>query len=184
MTTVEYVPAADRFDREVKRLLVSADDEFVPPLSGRDGTTQREGLAETGETPEADVDEAIESYHEQCMDQHLIAAHEDGELRGFMSFRTGYETPELDEYQPSNYISTIVVDPAYRRRGLARRMYEVILTEIPPSVRSPYVTTRTWSTNRSHLRLLEELQFENVETIPNDRGEGIDTVYYGIERSE
>lgn len=180
MTTTEYIPEAGRFSDGVRRLLVASDDEFVPPLSAREGTTQRDGLADASDADS--VDRSIDAYHSQCVSQHLIVCHDGGDLRGFMSFRDGYRTPELDGFQPSNYVSTIVVAPEHRRRGVAREMYERILSELPSKIQSPYVTTRTWSTNRSHLSLLEELGFENVATLPDDRGDGIDTVYYAIER--
>lgn len=40
------------------------------------------------------------------------------------------------------------------------------------------VTTRTWSTNHSHIHVLMKLGFELVKKIDNSRGEGVDTVYY------
>jgi ribosomal protein S18 acetylase RimI-like enzyme len=181
--TVEYVPETERFAAGIRRLLVAADDEFVPPLSAREGTTQTEGLDEAAPA-DGSVGEAIEDYHSQCLRQHLVACHDDGTLRGFMSFRDGYTTPELEGYHPSNYVSTVIVAPEYRRRGLARRMYRTVLSDLPGAVTDPYVTTRTWSTNDSHLALLDELGFENVATVPDDRGDGIDTVYYAFERPE
>ncbi|RQG91810.1 GNAT family N-acetyltransferase [Natrarchaeobius chitinivorans] len=184
MTTVEYVSDPDRYSEAIKRLLVVVDDEFVPPLSAREGTTQRSGLSDAERETNAEVSEAIETYHEACLEQHLILCHDDGELAGFMSFRDGYETPELGSFQPSNYVSTIAVDPEFRREGLARRMYGTILSDLPEEITSPYVSTRTWSSNESHLSLLAELGFQEVETIPDDRGDGVDTVYYAVSRSE
>lgn len=181
MMTVEYIPNTERFNDGIRRLLITAYDEFVPPLTAREGTTQREDLDDA--VPEAvNADQAIEPYHSQCLNQHLIACYEGEDLRGFMSFRQDYRTPELEGYQPSNYISTIIVKSAHRREGLARRMYETILSDLPEEIRSPHVTTRTWSTNDSHLPLLEDLGFENVTTLTDDRGDGIDTVYYATER--
>ncbi|QSG02937.1 GNAT family N-acetyltransferase [Natranaeroarchaeum sulfidigenes] len=182
MTTIDYISETERFSDGIRELLVAADDEFVPRLSAREGTTQREGLADASSADTEDVGDAIESYHSQCLDQHLIACHDRGDIRGFMSFREGYRTSELEGYQPSNYISTVIVSPDYRRRGFARKMYKRILSDLPPGIECPYVTTRTWSTNHSHLSLLEELGFENVTNLPDDRGDGIDTVYYAIER--
>jgi hypothetical protein len=51
-------------------------------------------------------------------------------------------------------------------------------------VEDPYATTRTWSTNASHLDLLDELGFDLIKRVEDDRGDGIDTVYYGIEIDE
>lgn len=184
MATTEYVSETTEFSAGIKRLLIAADDEFVPPLSAREGTTQRDGLDDSSSASEVDISAAIEPYHSACLDQHLIACHDAGELYGFMSFRQGYTTTELGEYQPSNYISTIIVAPDHRRRGIARQLYETVLHELPSGVESPYITTRTWSSNDSHLSLLDELGFEKIHTIPNDRGPGVDTVYYGLSRPE
>ena len=54
------------------------------------------------------------------------------------------------------------------------------MTDVPEDVREPYVTTRTWDSNDRHLDLLSDLGFELLTRIEDDRGEGIDTVYYGI----
>lgn len=46
-----------------------------------------------------------------------------------------------------------------------------------------YVSTRTWSTNISHINLLKKRNYENTYTIRNDRiledGTKVDTVYFG-----
>lgn len=181
--TVEFTRDVESWSAEIKRLLVTADEEFIPPLSGRDGTTQTTGLDDVADISDG-VGEAIEEYYRQCIDQQFILAHEGDHLAGFLSFRHDYRADALGEYTPANYISTIIVDPQDRRQGIARRMYETLLRDLPDDVRLPYVTTRTWSTNEGHLQLLDELGFENIHTIPDDRGEGIDTVYYGISVNE
>lgn len=177
MVRVSYVRNPRQYGADVRELLVETDDEFVPPLSSREGPTQTHSLDES-------VNDDIEDYHERCMEQEFVVAVADGTVVGFLSFRTGYEIDALDGFVPSNYVSTIVVHPDHRREGLARRMYHTILTDVPEEVGDPYVTTRTWSENDGHRTLLEELGFETVTTIPNDRGEGIHTVYYGIPVAE
>ncbi|MFC7021250.1 MULTISPECIES: GNAT family N-acetyltransferase [Haloarcula] len=177
MVTVEFVRDPRPYGSEIRRLLAEANDEFVPPLASREGTTQTAGLDEQR-------NDALEDYHEQCMDQSFVLAHADDDVYGFLSFRQDYATEALGDYIPSNYVSTIIVDEARRREGYARRMYETLLTDLPPSARAPYVTTRTWSTNDGHLTLLEELGFECLARLEDDRGEGIDTVYYGIAADE
>ena len=42
---------------------------------------------------------------------------------------------------------------------------------------------RTWSTNRAQAHLMPELGFEEVLRLPNDRGCGVDTVYYRHENA-
>ncbi len=41
-----------------------------------------------------------------------------------------------------------------------------------------YIFTRTWSSNSGHLRILNALKFHQHCYLSNDRGPGIDTVYY------
>lgn len=173
MVTVEYVPNPRTHASGIRRLLAAAESEFVPPLSARQGTTQTDGLDEQR-------NDALDAYYEQCIDQSFIIAHETGAVVGFLSFRPDYAIDELGGYTPSNYVSTIIVDPDHRRHGYARRLYDELLTDPPQSLREPYVTTRTWGSNDRHLRLLEQLGFELLTRIEDDRGEGIDTVYYGI----
>jgi ribosomal protein S18 acetylase RimI-like enzyme len=174
MVTVEYISDPASYGDEIRRLLAAADEEFVPPLSAREGTTQTEGLSEQR-------NDALNEYYEQCIDQSFILAHGGETVYGFLSFRQGYDIEELGQYTPSTYVSTIIVDPTARREGHARAMYRELLTNLPAEIRDQYVTTRTWSTNDRHLSLLDDLGFELLKRVKDDRGDGIDTVYYGIE---
>jgi ribosomal protein S18 acetylase RimI-like enzyme len=173
MVRVKFTADAEAHAGDIRDLLVEADDEFYPPLSGRDGPTQTSDL-------DAQRNDAIDDYHEEVMEQPFVLTLADDRVVGFLAFRHGYEADPLGEYAPSNYASTLIVHPDHRRQGYARQMYEVLLTDLPVEYRSQYVTTRTWSENESHLSLLEELGFRNIATLEDDRGEGIHTVYYGI----
>lgn len=161
-------------ERAITRLLERADEEFVPPLSARTGTDQRDGLEDgTGED--------LTPYLDSALDHTYVLALVQGEVVGFLSVHDGYEIPELEGYLPSNYVSTVVVHPDHRRNGYARELWKRALSGLPEAYRQPYVTTRTWSTNDSHIALLEELGFETVTRVPDDRGPGVDTVYFGRE---
>jgi ribosomal protein S18 acetylase RimI-like enzyme len=173
MTTVEYVDDPRSYADGIRRLLAAAEDEFVPPLSARQGTTQTDGLDEQR-------NDALDEYYEQCIDQSFVLAHDGDEVVGFLSFRPDYAIDELGACTPSDYVSTIIVAPEHRRKGYARKLYRELLTDLPGGLREPYVTTRTWDSNDRHLDLLEDLGFELLTRIEDDRGEGIDTVYYGI----
>jgi ribosomal protein S18 acetylase RimI-like enzyme len=174
MVSIDIRRDATPVGDEIRRLLREASDEFVPPLAGREGTTQSDDL---DDTDGGDLD----AYYRQCLAQTFVVARVDGSLAGFLSFRHDYSHEALDGYCPANYVSTIIVDRAHRRQGIATRLYRALLTDLPSALELPYVATRTWSTNDSHLSLLDELGFERIETVPDDRGEGIDTVYYAID---
>lgn len=173
MVTIESVSKPQLYGSSIRDLLALSDDEFVPPLSSRNGTTQTEGLDEQ-------CTNGLDDYYRECLDQSLVVAHEGDQVYGFLSFRDGYEAEELGECVPSIYVSTLLIAPEHRREGYARALYKELLTNLPASVQEPYVTTRTWSMNASHLSLLDELGFELLTRIEDDRGDGIDTVYYGI----
>ena len=50
--------------------------------------------------------------------------------------------------------------------------------ELPLSLRTAYVTTRTWSTNASQMHSFRKRGYAICERIADDRGKGIDTVYF------
>ena len=104
-----------------------------------------------------------------------------------MSFIYNYERNEffnknkIDDI--NNYISTICVRKEFRRKGITEQMYWYIENSLPKDMSSQYVSTRTWSTNISHINLLKKRNYEITHTIRNDRilkdGTKVDTVYFG-----
>ncbi len=141
-------------------LTKAADEDFVPPLSTRMSTTQKNLNPGASEDVEGPVE-----YFAELKKQHNLLAVEDNRLLGFMSFRPDHEL--------GCYVSTVIVDASIRNQGIAKQLYEkLIATAVRP------IATRTWSQNHAHIHILEELGFINFDTIPNDRGVGIDTVYF------
>ena len=157
---------------ELWRLLAAHDRDFVPPLSQRADTCQQTltgGPAEDGPW----------AYYQVLLEQSFLLAVEGQDLLGFYSFRRNYLPDPIAHLGREGlfpvYITTLVVDAPARRRGLATRFYETLPTLFPGGL---LVSTRTWSTNSSHLRLLEKLGFTLSLRIPDDRGPSVDTVYY------
>ena len=163
-----------KYREDVWKLLKDADNEFVPPLSSREKTTQaslspREGNAD-----------GPVKYFEQMLGQSFVLALKDGRVNGFLTYIPSHELALQDQSIRCNYISTIIVEPASRRQGITRRMYGALFrkeTGLP-------VATRTWSTNFEHLSLLEKMDFQLVKRLADDRGPGIDTVYYVKESAQ
>lgn len=152
---------------EIYEMLLAADKEFVPPLSARTSTTQANL---TGQTENAD---GILQYFEAVMQQKIMLATEEGKLLAFMSYRENYVHPDIDTI-PNVYISTLTVKAEGRGKGLTKKMYGYLLDFYPDAA----VYTRTWSTNIAHTKILSDLGFETVKVLKDDRGDGIDTVYY------
>lgn len=149
-------------------LLTLCDAEFVPPLSSRVSTTQHAlGPAEGDAIPD--------EYYDNIARQHTLVAYESGKIVGFLSYKLDYVCQEIPpQYLPNVYITTIIVHPDWRRHGITNALYAQLMRKY----RRRQLFTRTWSTNISHTRILASLGFHEHLRIENDRGEGIDTVYY------
>lgn len=149
-------------------LLGLVANEFVPPLTSRHHTTQvsLRGLDDRGG----------DDYLVEMTRQDNLLLRERGRLEAFLSFRNDHVEPRLPEIAECTYVSTVAVRPASRRHGYARQLYEALF-KLPDVARD--VVLRTWSTNAGHLRLLGSLGFVVLLTLPDDRGDGIDTLYLG-----
>jgi len=154
-------------ERDILQMLQAADSEFVPPLSARSSTTQTDFMAEGGNS-------GISAYWDALQEQKFLLAEEDGALLGFVSYRENHRLAVIGEQFPNLYISTVLVKPEARGQNLTRWMYEYLFSVY----RHAAVFTRTWSANTAHIRILTGFGFEPIQVLKNDRGPGIDTVYF------
>ncbi len=152
---------------QLRQLLILGDKEFIPPLSSRGSTTQQ-GLASAKATG------GIDAYFEEMKQQCFVLAMEGDVMAGFMSFKINHHGPHIPEGD-NLYASTSVVHPDFRGRGLMTGFYREMIRSFPDRA----IYTRTWHENFGHLKVLSRLGFSLLETLENDRGEGIHTVYYG-----
>ena len=103
--------------------------------------------------------------------QNFIIARDknNNNLIGFLSY---YNT-EIQEVD-CNYITTIIVDKNYRRKGVAYSLYNEMFTlntDLP-------IIVRTWSTNEKYINLLRKLDYVCFNVLKNNRGNGMDTMYF------
>lgn len=161
----------DKNKKDIWILVVKADKEFIPNLSSRNDTTQTELNISK------DVVSLPVSYYEKLISQKFIIATFNDAVVGFMAYIPDYSL-RIDEKQIiCLYISTIIVDPDFRRRGITRTFYNILKENYPDT----YIVTRTWSSNYSHIQLLESIGFNMIKVIKDDRGTGIDTLYYSFQ---
>lgn len=149
-------------------LLSEADMDFCPPLSKRSSTTDTAFSGGSGEG-------SIRPYLLRMMEQKMLAAFSGTELIGFVSFIENYSSDAIDATMPNIYVSTLIVARSARGRGLTKKMYSALFTKEFPNCA---VYTRTWSTNAAHQKILSSFGFLEIRRIKDDRGQGIDTVYY------
>ena len=150
------------------KMLQAADNEFIPPLSSRSSSTQQDFSARA-------KNNSIEQYFRQLKNQRFAAAFEDGELVAFVSYKENYSCTEISAKElPNIYISTLVVSPKSRGKGVTKALYGRLFSKYE----NVNIFTRTWSTNIAHIKILQSYGFEVLKVLENDRGNGIDTVYF------
>ena len=150
---------------DIIELLLESDNDFVPPLSKRNSPRDKSF------TDDSDSVDGILSYYKSMNREQILAAICEEKTIGIVSFWENYE----DGQAPNIYVSTLVVAKSARGNGLTSKMYDHLFNELY-SDRSVY--TRTWSTNIAHVKILQRFGFSEFRRIKNDRGLGIDTVYY------
>ena len=154
---------------EVLEMLVAADKDFVPPLSRRSSSTQAE-LANTESR-----ENGVEEYFAQLKTQRFAAVFEDGRLIAFVSYKENYTCQQIPSSAlPNIYLSTLIVRRSARGKGVTTALYQTLFAHYE----KVNIFTRTWSTNFAHIRILEKYGFRMIAELPNDRGVGIDTVYF------
>lgn len=154
---------------DILDLLKLCDDEFIPSLSSRSSTFQK-NLAPS------DVHTSVPiQYFEHLRVQSVFIAEEGGHVVAFMAFKKNYVCEEIPPlYSPNIYITTVIVHPAFRNRGITNAFYRKVFSKFG----NYNIFTRTWSTNHSHIRILSSLKFCEHCRKKDDRGLGIDTIYY------
>ena len=157
------------FSGQIYNLLKEYDNDFIPPLSKRSSTTQTK-------FNESNFSGDVKLYFEQMIKQNVLGIFEQNEFIGFISYRENYISKEIDDTNlPNIYVSTILIKKESRGRGIITKAYEKLTKNL---FKKHSVFTRTWSTNFSHIKVLDKNGFECFLIIKDDRGQGIDTVYY------
>ena len=163
----------EKYKTQIYQMLAFSDNEFVPPLSCRNSTTQKKLDGLTNEN-------GIKDYFEGLLSQQVLGVFEKDNLIGILSFITDYTNPEFKKVVlPNIYLSTLVINPNFRGKGVTKKVYDYLFNTL---YKSHTVYTRTWSTNFAHLKILGDFGFNMVLNKPNDMGKGIDTVYFELRR--
>ena len=164
------------YKTDIIEMLEKADNDFVPPLSKRGSTVDNDLSGKTS------CKNGILDYYNEMNKQPILASFEKNELLGFVSFRQNYKSDIITEQSfPNIYISTVLLKPEARGKRLTSRMYEHLFCNLYPECD---IFTRTWSTNYAHIKILEKFNFILISRIENDRGDGIDTVYFKKDKNK
>lgn len=171
MTHVLRVPgklASAAISEGVASLLAEVSDEFVPPLDARADTLS---LSVKG------CSRGLVEYLQRMRHETWLLALKDNELVGLLSYIAGHQEAALSRYSPCAYVTTVAVTQPARRSGTARLLYEALEAHAYKE-RLPFLATRTWSTNSTHLPFLVAGGFKEVHHVLDDRAPGIHTLYF------
>lgn len=157
--------------RQLLALTRRCDGDFVPPLSWRHRLGQE--LRDLGPQAGANVEKYVDSLLELA---HLVVLVQDELLVGYCA----YYWPWMWRGTEHVYVSTAVVAPSHRGRGLSTRMGRRVVARALR--RRVPLLAKTWSTNQASMGALA--RWGRVDKIVRDeRGAGIDTVYWRLDTS-
>ncbi|MBQ6895033.1 MAG: GNAT family N-acetyltransferase [Clostridia bacterium] len=154
-------------------MMIAGDKDFIPPLSSRSSTTQKDLTSSQGSI------DGLKSYFEEMKKQRFMVCLDGEILVSFVYFKENFTNDKIfKEDLPNIYLSTLIMRPEYRGQKVTQTLYENLFNIYKDSG----IFTRTWSTNAAHIRILSKFDFETIATVENDRGEGIDTIYFAKRR--
>lgn len=157
--------------RQLLALTRRCDGDFVPPPSWRHRLGQE--LRDLGPQAGANVEKYVNSLLELA---HLVVLVQDERLVGYCA----YYWPWMWRGTEHVYVSTAVVAPGHRGRGLSTRMGRRVVAHALR--RRVPLLAKTWSTNQASMGTLA--RWGRVDKIVRDeRGAGIDTVYWRLDTS-
>lgn len=161
---------------QIWEILCQCDDEFYPRLSLRESSSQK-NLTGTGAGTARPV-----SYFREMIGQDFILAYgEDRRVIGFMTFKRDYICEALEGFGVSLYVTTVCVRKELRGQGVMKALYRCMESEVPERRNCRRISTRTWSLNHAQLHELAGRGYRQLALLKDDRGPGVDTVYFGIE---
>lgn len=157
---------------EIFEILSACDRDFCPPLSERGGTAEKNLTGDNSHNP------GVTDYYRELMTQKNFLWKQGGRTIAFLSFRPEYKCPQLSRFPRVCYLTTLCLLKEFRGKGLSVRIYREVLQYLRSRYPDATPALRTWSTNGAQIHLMEKLHFEQVAVLQNDRGPGVDTVYF------
>lgn len=159
-----------RLRGDILEMMEENDQDFVPPLSQRFSTSQTDFVGSINEK------DGLISYLDDMVQHCMLGAFEGDRLIAFVAYKENLVNEVISEDTlPNIYLCTLILRHSARGQRLTQKLYSHLFEVLYPECD---VFTRTWSTNLAHLHILDRFGFEEILRKENDRGPGVDTVYY------
>lgn len=143
----------------IYRFMKLVNDDFTPPLDEREKNIQ-ERIQNTLYKP----DSGYLILESQTMDSNIF-------IIGIIGFDK-YWKNEMDAY-----INFLAIHPEYRGLGLSSILVKKVESKLKYEG-IQHINVCTWSTNKPVLNFYEKRNFQVNQVLKNDRGYGLDTIYY------
>ena len=158
--------------KEIFEILNKCNEDFCPPLSQRKDTSQK------NLSPGSENKDGVMKYYSALLKQHTAIGKVNGRVVSFLSYKTEYTCIELESYGEVYYLTTLCILPEFRGMGYSEELYKTVMNNIFSEDRNAVVSLRTWSTNRAQMHLMKKLGFSCAKVLKDNRGKGIDTMYF------
>ena len=158
--------------QEIYEILAACDGDFFPPLSSRAGTAEKHLTENSSRNP------GVFDYYQELMTQKNFLWKQGNRTIAFMSFKPEYRCTYLSEFPRVCYLTTLCLLKEFRGKGLSMRIYRDVLAYLKKKDPDATPCLRTWSTNGPQIHLMKKLHFETVAVLKDDRGPGVDTIYF------
>ncbi|MGO1368903.1 MAG: GNAT family N-acetyltransferase [Senegalia sp. (in: firmicutes)] len=151
------------FKESIWNLLLLCNNDFFPPLTERENNPNG----------------PFKYFKSLFIDEaKFILALDKGKLVGFSIFFHNYYDDIISQYTPCNYVKLACIHPYYRGQKIASRFNRFIEEGLPFELSLPFIVRRTWSSNFPQMSLLQNYGYNLFHSFENDRGIGVNTVYF------
>ncbi|MFX0116492.1 MAG: GNAT family N-acetyltransferase [Candidatus Hodarchaeota archaeon] len=173
MTKIEEYQRNLTLRNRLMQVLEAVDQDFLPPLSNRKPLEFWMSLFEKGT---------------------ILYALEEGKIAGFLAYYPSLTAEILEELRPcvnldpviaptdanehfhGAYLHFIAISPRFRGKKISSLLIRALI-EDAQRIGVSKLRVVTWSTNKRSLHLYSKHGFQIFRRLPNDRAEGIASVY-------
>ena len=143
----------------IHRFMKLVNDDFNPPLDER----------------EINLQERIQNTLYKPDSGYLILESQTIDSNIFIIGLIGFDKFWMNEKDA--YINFLAIHPEYRGLGLSSKLERELVSKLEKEG-IQYINVCTWSTNKPVLNFYEKMNYQLNHVLKNDRGDGIDTIYY------
>ncbi|WP_292466515.1 GNAT family N-acetyltransferase [Methanolobus sp.] len=147
---------------QVKRFIELVDNDFHPPLSEREG-----GISER---IDVGLDTSKANFFVARLKERDSSDHIDG-IVGMVGYTMNWKSGD------TAYINFLATNPLYRNYGISRNLCLRLEDKLKKQdFKTIYLCT--WSSNPAAIYFYEKLGYYAYSVVLDDRGRGINTIYY------